>query len=95
MLTPQQAADAAMNYLLSLSPQLLGGRDEPRLEEISNEEAGKWHVILSYVARPSEDAMNGVRNDFARSLMRYRLFKEFVVDADNGSVLTMKNPADA
>lgn len=91
MLTPQQAAESAMNYLLSLSSDLLGGRDEPRLEEISKEEAGKWHVILSYIARPK----NGVENEFAKSLMRYRRYKEFVVDADSGSVLKMKNPADA
>jgi hypothetical protein len=26
--------------------------------------------------------------------MRYRLFKEFVVDANNGNVLKMKNPVD-
>ena len=95
MLTPQQAAEAAMNYLLSLSPQLLGGRDEPRLEEISNEDNGKWHVVLSYMARPNEDSVRDVENKFAKSLMRYRLFKEFVVDAKSGNVLRMKNPADA
>jgi hypothetical protein len=94
MLTPQQAAEAAMNYLLSLSPQLLGGRDEPRLEEISNEDPGKWHVLLSYMTRPNEDSERNIENRFAKSLMRYRLFKEFVVDANNGNVLKMKNPVD-
>jgi hypothetical protein len=94
MVTPQQAAEAAMNYLLSLSPQLMGGLDEPRLEEISKEEPGKWHIILSYMTHPGKEA-NDVKNPFARSLMAYRLFKEFVVDAENGSVMTMKNPADA
>jgi hypothetical protein len=96
MLTPQQAAEAAMNYLLALSPDLLGGRDEPRLEEISKEDAGKWHVVLSYMAHPSEKKKgDAFDNKFANSLMRYRLYKEFVVDANSGSVLGMKNPANA
>jgi hypothetical protein len=96
MLTPQQAAEAAMNYLLSLSPDLLGGRDEPRLEEISKEDSGKWHVVLSYVARPQKGELSdALKNTFASSLMRYRLYKEFVVDANSGSVLGMKNPANA
>jgi hypothetical protein len=91
MVTPEQAAEAAMNYLLALPANLLGGRDEPRLEDISKEEPSRWHVILSYVTRENSRTLEP-KNPLARSLMEYRLYKEFIVDAENGSVLRMKDP---
>jgi hypothetical protein len=79
-LTPQQAVNAAFNYLISVLP---GGGSSSirnvRIEELERvEEEQFWQVVLSY------DAVG----DFAFEAKRE--YKEFRVDAKTGNVLWMK-----
>lgn len=90
MLTAEQAANVARDFFLSLPNDLLRREDVPTLEEIK-EDAGKWHVIFSYLTHPaSEQALN----EFAKALQVRRQFREFIVDSANGKV-AMRNPANA
>ena len=96
MLTAEQAAKAARDFFLSLPSDLTRRDDFPTLEEI-NEDAGKWHVILSYITRPTfEQTVEGSQsqNAFAKALQIRRQFREFIVDDTNGKV-AMRNPANA
>ncbi len=78
-------------FFLSLPTDLTKRDDFPTLEEI-NENAGKWHVILSYITRPaSEQSLN----EFATSTSGAQdKFREFIVDGLSGKV-DMRNPANA
>jgi hypothetical protein len=90
MLTAEQAANNARDFFLSLPRDLTKRDDFPTLEEI-NEDAGKWHVILSYITRPNGEQS---LNEFAKALQVRRQFREFIVDGLSGKV-AMRNPANA
>ena len=90
MLNAEQAATAARDFFLSLPNDLTKRDDTPTLEEIM-EDAGKWHVILSYITRPNNEQ---TINDFAKALQVRRQFREFIVDGLSGKV-AMRNPANA
>jgi hypothetical protein len=91
MKTSKEAVQIAVDYLTSLPKALLGSDpDAPRLEAVSRVD-DHWSVLLSYLDRP-KNTTDSVGNVLLNALRSYRIFKEIIVDAATGEVLSFAEP---
>lgn len=83
-LTSEEAIRKAVDYLKSLSAELLGENpEEIRLETVQLFE-DNWVVILSYLVRPEID------NAWLKAFQTYRRYKEITLSVANGDVLSFR-----
>lgn len=84
----ETAIKIATEYLKGIPPDLLGEKfDQIRLETIQSFD-DEWVVILSYLVEASSE------NPLLKALGTFRRYREIIVSAETGEVLSLRSVDD-